>query len=346
MSTSFELQYPWVLALLALLPVYAVLLGRAGQVSTLRFPSVDLIRAIGRPARAASGRLRIFLRLLAAALIVLALAGPRTARERTETQASGVDILLLLDVSWSMMAVDMAPPKAHATRFDLAREVLRDFVERRPSDRIGLLIFSALPYSVSPLTLEHGWLVQNLERIHIGSIQDLGTGIGDATAAAVKRLTAIPNTKSRIVILLTDGDHNIGEINPVPAAGLAAALGVKIYTIGLGRETACPLPAFEPATGQLRLDAKGEIIPTITLRPPNYQVLEQMSRLTHGRHYRATSRSELAGIYREIDQLEKTEVKLRRYTRHTALYHWPLLAALAALSLELILAATWLRRIP
>ena len=346
MSSAFEFQYPWLLGLLALLPIYAVLRGRRGNASALSFPSVELARAVGSPARSASGRLRLFLRLLATALLIVTLAGPRTAHEQTETQASGVDIMLLLDVSWSMVALDMAPPHERSTRFDIAQSVLRDFVERRPSDRIGLIIFSALPYSVSPLTLDHDWLVQNLDRVHIGSIQDLGTGIGDATASAVKRLAAIKNTKSRILILLTDGDNNVGEINPVPAAEVAAALGVKIYTIGLGQEKSCPMPAFEPTTGKLRLGGKGEIIPTITLRPANYQVLDQMAHATHGRSYRAMNRAELAGIYNDIDRLEKTDMKLRRYTRHTTLFQWPLLAALATISLELLLASTWLRRIP
>jgi len=348
MSTTLEFQTPWLLALLALLPVYALLCGRQGRVSALRFPSVDLVRSVGAPARAASGRLSLFLRLLAAALVIVTVAGPRTARQQTESQASGVDILLLLDVSWSMMALDMSVPGAggHQTRFDIARSVLHDFVGRRPDDRIGLIIFSAVPYSVSPLTLDHDWLGQNLDRIHIGSIQDLGTGIGDATATAVKRLAAIKKTKSRIIILLTDGDNNIGEINPVTAADLASPLGVKIYTIGLGQEQPCPLPAFEPTTGKLRLGANGEIIPTITLQPANYQMLDKMSQITHGRSYRAVNQAQLTGIYNEIDRLEKTEVKLRRFTRHTPLFQWPLLAGLGSLALEFYLAATWLRRIP
>jgi Ca-activated chloride channel family protein len=245
-----------------------------------------------------------------------------------------------------MMAQDMALSGEHVTRFDIAQSVLKDFVEHRRDDRIGLIIFAALPYSVSPLTLDHDWLIQNLERVHIGSIQDLGTGIGDATAAATKRLAAIKNTKSRVIILLTDGDNNIGEINPVPAAEIAAPLGVKIYTIGLGQERACPLPAFEPATGKLRLNANGEIIPTITLQPANYQMLDKMSQLTHGRSYRAVNRAQLAGIYSEIDRLEKTDVKLRRITLHTPLFQWSMLGAMAALMLDFLLAATRLRRIP
>jgi Ca-activated chloride channel family protein len=346
MNSSFEFQYPWLLGLLALLPLYALLRGRMGNAAALRFPSVELVRSVGTPARSAPGRFQLFLGLLATALLIVSLAGPRTAREQTEKQASGVDIILLLDVSWSMMAQDMALSGEHVTRFDIAQSVLKDFVEHRRDDRIGLIIFAALPYSVSPLTLDHDWLIQNLERVHIGSIQDLGTGIGDATAAATKRLAAIKNTKSRVIILLTDGDNNIGEINSVPAAEIAAPLGVKIYTIGLGQERACPLPAFEPATGKLRLNANGEIIPTITLQPANYQMLDKMSQLTHGRSYRAVNRAQLAGIYSEIDRLEKTDVKLRRITLHTPLFQWSMLGAMAALMLDFLLAATRLRRIP
>lgn len=346
MMSHLEFQYPWILGLLALLPVYAFLLGRPGKLSALKFPSADLVRAAGRLARSASGRLLLFLRLLAVGLGVVALAGPRLAHHRTETQASGIDIILLLDCSWSMMAQDMGQPGERISRMDIAQSVLQDFIQRRASDRIGLVIFSAVPYIASPLTLNHDWLIQNLKRIHIGMIQELGTAIGDATAAAVKRLITLKDSKSRIVILLTDGDNNKGEIDPIPAAELAAALRAKIYTIGIGREEPCPLPAFDPQTGKLRLDPYGQIIPTIILQPANYKVLGQMARITGGKFYRATSRSELASIYEEIDRLEKTEVNLRRYTIYTPLFMWPLLAALAVLAAEQVLANTKWRRIP
>jgi Ca-activated chloride channel family protein len=346
MTSHFEFQYSWVLALLALLPVYAFLRGRAGKHSALVFSSAELARASGAAARSAAGMLLLFLRLLTVGLCIVALAGPRFAHDRTETQASGIDIILLLDTSWSMMALDMGKPGERVSRMDIAQSVLQDFVKRRPSDRIGLIVFSAVPYVASPLTLNHDWLIQNLNRIHIGMIQELGTAIGDATAAAVKRLNVLKDSKSRIVILLTDGDNNKGEIEPVPAAELAAALRAKIYTIGIGQEEACALPAFEPRTGKLKLNASGQVIPTIMLQPANYTVLGQMARITRGKNYRATNRSELASIYNEIDRLEKTEVNLRRYTVYTPLFQWPLLAALGVLAAELILAGTRLRRIP
>src|SRR6185503_2132872 len=218
--SAFEFQFPWVLGLLLLLPIYAILHGRIGKLSALRFPSADIARAAGSAARAASGRLLLFLRILTVGLCIVALAGPRFANDRTETQASGVDIMLVLDLSWSMMALDMGAPRERVSRFDIASGVLEDFVRKRPSDRMGLIVFSAVPYLASPLTLNHNWLVENLHRLHVGLIRDLGTAIGDATVASAKRLKNIKDSKSRIVILLTDGDNNKGEIDPVPAAQL------------------------------------------------------------------------------------------------------------------------------
>src|SRR5690242_18466165 len=346
MTGNFEFQYPWLLGLLALLPVYAFLRGRTGKLSGLRSPSAEIARAAGAAARAAAGRLLIFLRILTVALCIIALAGPRFANDHTETQASGVDIMLVLDLSWSMMALDMSGPLERVSRFDSAAEVLEDFIDKRPSDRLGLIVFSAVPYLASPLTLNHDWLIENLHRLHVGLIRDLGTAIGDATAAGAKRLKDIKDSKSRIIILLTDGDNNRGEIDPVPAAQLAAALGIKVYTIGIGIEQPCELPVFDPATGKLELDQNGNVKPGMMLQPANYEVLGRMSALSRGKFYRATNRRELQRIYNEIDQLEKTQIKLRRFTTYRPLFEWPLLAALGLFALEMILANTRLRRVP
>lgn len=346
MTSSFEFQYPWLLALLALLPLYAFLRGRVGRLSALRFSSADIARAAGAAARSAPGRLLLFLRLLTAALLIVALAGPRFANDRTETETRGVDIMLVLDLSWSMMALDMAKPGERVTRFDIAQSVLEEFIRKRPDDRIGLIVFSAVPYLASPITMNHEWLIQNLRRLHVGIIRELGTAIGDATAAAAKRLRAQKDSRSRVMIVLTDGDNNKGDIDPVPAAQLAAALGIKIYTIGIGVDQPCQLPSFNPDTGKLNLDPAGNVIPTMTLQPANYDVLTKMSRLSGGRSYRAANLRELRGIYADIDRLEKSEVKLRRYTTYTPLFQWPLLAALGLLALELVLGNARYRRAP
>jgi len=345
-TTNFEFQFPWLLTLLALLPVYAFLIGRVGRLSALRFPSADLARAAGGAAKSAPGRLLLFLRLLTIVLIIITLAGPRFAHDRTETETSGVDIMLVVDLSWSMMALDMAPPQDRVSRFDIASDVLQDFIRKRPDDRIGMIVFSAVPYLASPLTLNHEWLIENLRRLHVGLIRELGTAIGDATAAAAKRLKTLKESKSRIAIVLTDGDNNRGDLEPLAAAQLAAALGVKTYTIGIGIEEACQLPAFDPATGKLRLDPNGNTTPTLTLQPANYTVLGKMANITRAKFYRATNRRELQEIYDEIDQLEKSEVKLRRFTTYRPLFQWPLSAALGLLAIEVTLSLTRYRRVP
>ncbi len=346
MTGEFEFQFPWLLALLGLLPVYALFRGKVGKLSALIFSSAEIAREAGAKARSAAGRFLFFLRLLVVALGIIALAGPRLADYHVETETPGIDIMLVLDLSWSMMAIDMGRPAEKLTRFAAASGVLKDFVAKRSDDRIGLVAFSGAPYLASPLTLNHAWLDENIERLHIGIIGELGTAIGDAVVVAAKRLKAVPNSKSRIVILLTDGDNNMGKIDPLPAAQLAAALGVKIYTIGIGIEQPCNLPAFDPATGTLRLDATGNIIPTLLLQPANYSVLGKMADLSGGHFFRATNARELQSIYNQIDRLEKSEVKQRRFATYEPLFHWPLLAALGLLSLELILANTRFRRVP
>lgn len=346
MTGEFEFQFPWVLALLGLLPVYSLLRGKLGKLSALTFSSAEVAREAGAKARSAAGRFLFFLRLLVVALTILALAGPRLADYHVETETPGIDIMLVLDLSWSMMAVDMGKPAEKLTRFSCASSVLKDFIAKRPDDRIGLVCFSGVPYLASPLTLNHAWLDENIERLHIGIIGELGTAIGDAVVVAAKRLKAVPKSKSRVIILLTDGDNNMGKIDPLPAAQLAAALGVKIYTIGIGIDQPCNLPAFDPVSGKVKLDANGNIIPTLLLQPANYSVLGKMAELSGGHFFRATNQRELQSIYDRIDRLEKSEVKQRRFATYEPLFHWPLLTALGLLAAELILANTRFRRVP
>lgn len=347
MSTSFEFQYPWLLALLALLPLYAFLRGRIGPEAALAFSSGELIERLGSVVRSSSGRLLFFLRLAVLALAIVALAGPRRVNDQTETQSSGVDILLVYDLSWSMIALDMGGEGERVTRFDIAQDVLKDFISRRPADRIGLVVFSGVPYFVSPLTLNHDWIRANLDRLHIGIIRELGTAIGDATAMAVKRIGSVKDSKSRIVILLTDGDNNKGELDPIPAAEVARAMKARLYTIGIGKDEPTPLPSFDTTTGRLRLDAFGQPMMTSTiLQPANYGVLAKMAEIANGRSYTATNRQELESIYDDIDRLERTEVKLKHHRTYTPLFVWPLAASFLLLLVEQVLAQTRFRRIP
>ncbi len=345
MNGEFEFQYPLVLALLGLLPVYALLRGKVGKWSALKFSSAEIVQATSVSARSAAGRLLAFLRLLTVGLGIVALAGPRLADYHVQTETPGIDIMLVQDLSWSMMAVDMAPQE-RLSRFAIASQVLQDFIQKRPNDRIGMIAFSGEPYLISPLTLNHAWLIQNIRRLHVGMIRDLGTAIGDAVAVGAKRLKAVPYGKSRVMIVLTDGDNNLGKVDPLAAAQLAAALGIKIYTIGIGVEQPCNMPAFDPATGKFRLDANGNLIPTLLLQPANFSVLAKMAGLSGGEFYRATNQRQLENIYDQIDRLEKTRITRRRFVAYHPLFEWPLLAALGVLALELILANTRYRRVP
>src|ERR1041385_5781110 len=175
MTGEFEFQNPWLLALLALPPVYAFLRGKAGKLSALLFSSAEIARAAGGQARSAAGSLFLFLRLLVVGLGIVVLAGPRLADVHVETEAAGLDIVLALDRSWSMMAQDMGRPGERVSRYDIDSSVLKDFIRKRKDDRIGLVVFSAVPYLASPLTLNHDWLIENLNRLHVGMIQELGT---------------------------------------------------------------------------------------------------------------------------------------------------------------------------
>lgn len=347
MTESFEFQYPWLLLLLALLPLYAFLRGRVGPEAAVRFSSAEIFEALGTRLRSSAGALLLSLRIATLALAIVALAGPRRVNDISETQSSGVDILLVFDLSWSMMALDMGNEGERITRFDIAQQVLKDFIERRPSDRIGLVVFSGVPYFVSPLTLNHEWIQANLNRLHIGIVRELGTAIGDATAMAVKRIAGVKDSKSRIIILLTDGDNNKGELDPIPAAEVARAMKARLYTIGIGKDASTPLPAFDTNTGHLRLDAFGQPMMTSTiLQPANYTVLGKMAEIASGRFYRATNRQELESIYDDIDRLEHTEVKLKHHRTYTPLFLWPLGAAFLVLLTEQILAQTRFRRVP
>ena len=346
MNGQYEIPYWWVLLLLGLLPAYALLRGKVGRWSALTFSSADIARAAGAQARSAAGRFLFFLRLAVIALAIVALAGVRRDNYHVETETPGIDIMLVLDLSWSMMAIDMGKPEERLTRFSCASGVLKDFVAKRPNDRIGLIAFSGVPYLASPLTLNHAWLDESMEHLHIGIINELGTAIGDAVVVAARRLKNAPNSRSRIMILLTDGDNNMGKIDPLPAAQLAAAGGMKIYTIGIGIEAPCNMPKFDPATGQFLLDANGNIIPTLLLQPANYSVLGKMADLSGGHFFRATNQRELQNIYDQIDRLEKSEVKQRRFATYEPLFFWFLLPALGLLALELILAETRYRRVP
>ena len=330
-----ELAHPQVLWLLLALPVIALLRARRGPRAAVTYATTAIAREVGRTTRSRAGRLLPYLRLPAAALFILALARPQHARATTSVEASGVDVMLAIDVSGSMAALDMTVDGEPSDRLSAVKSVVARFIEQRPNDRLGMIAFAGGPYLVSPLTLDHGWLGRNLARVELGTVED-GTAIGSALAAAGNRLRT-SDAHTRIVVLLTDGVDNAGQVRPALAAEAAAALGVKVYTIGVGTTGEVPMP-IEDERGRRRIVmAEADI---------DEELLEQIASTTGGAYFRATDTETLAAIYARIDELEKTTREVSRHVQREERFWWAAMPGLALLVLELGLATTILRRVP
>lgn len=327
--------HPELLWLLTLLPLLALWHGREGQASSIQYSSAELVRAVGRSRRSRAGRWLGALRLPALALLIIALARPQFGRGTTEIRASGIDIVLALDVSGSMEALDFKMGGQSVNRLDVVKSVVSKFIEERPNDRLALIAFAGRPYLVSPLTLDHQWLLQNLERIRLGTVED-GTAIGSAIATSVNRLRDQP-AKSKIVILLTDGMNNAGKVAPETAADAARAMGIKVYTIGVGVRGNAPMPARDQFGNRRMVLAKVDIDET---------TLKKVADITEAQFYRATDTDSLREIYSQIDKLEKSEATLKKYEQYNELCAWFLLPGLMLLGGEFLLGNTRYRRLP
>ena len=329
------LQPEW-LWLLALLPLLMLLRGRRGPVAAIEFSDVGLAREVARSSRARAGRWLWLFPLLAAALMIVGLARPQRAHSRTEVTANGIDIVLTLDVSGSMQALDFLVDNQRVNRIAVVKSVVAKFIEERPNDRIGLIAFAASPYLVSPLTLDHDWLLQNLERVSTAAANDDGTAIGSAIAASVNRLRTT-NAKSKVVVLLTDGMNNTGKISPIAAAEAAKAMGVKIYTIGVGVRGMAPIPVKDEA-GHIHL-----IMDKVDV---DEKTLQTVSGETGGTFYRATDTDSLEKIYGQINRLEKTAQTVQKFEHVEELYSWALIPSVSIWGLGLLLQHTRFRRLP
>ncbi len=327
--------YPHLLWLLALLPLYAFLRGRRGRVAAVEYSSAHRVRAVARETRSRAGAWLTTLTMLTLGLLVVALARPQLGRSTAPVQASGVDIMLALDVSGSMQALDFTLDGQPANRLAVVKSVVAKFIEERPNDRIGIVAFAGAPYLVSPLTLDHDWLLQNLDRVQIGAVED-GTAIGSALASCVNRLRDQPG-KSKLVVLLTDGQNNAGKVNPATAAQAAQTLGVKAYTIGAGVRGEAPVPVTD-AFGRRQLAmAKVDV---------DEETLQNIATETGAKFYRATDTDSLERIYAEIDRLEKTTQTLKRFQSQRELFAWSVVPALCLLGLAFGLQQTRFRRLP
>lgn len=272
-----------------------------------------------------------FFRLAAVVLMILALARPQSGQKSEEVLTEGVDIMLVLDISGSMQAEDLRPKN----RLAVAKNTIADFVKKRQHDRLGLVVFSSKAFTQCPLTLDYGVLLTFLERVDFGQIED-GTAIGSAIAVSANRLRD-SKAKSKVMVLLTDGANNQGEIDPLTAAKAAAALGIKIYTIGVGVNGYAPFPVDDPIFGRRYVNMPSMV---------DEASLQEIANTTGGKFYRATNREELENIYNTIDKLEKTEIKAKEFMRYTELFPFFLIPGLLFLGLEVVLANTRFRKIP
>jgi Ca-activated chloride channel family protein len=326
------LQPEW-LWLLALLPLVMLLRGRRGPVAAVEFSDVGLAREAARSSRSRAGGWVWLFPLLAGVLIIVGLARPQRAHSRTEVTANGIDIVLALDVSGSMQALDFLIDNRRVNRIEVVKRVVSQFIEERPNDRIGLIAFAAAPYLVSPLTLDHDWLQQNLERVSTAAGNEDGTAIGSAIAASVNRLRGT-TAKSKVVILLTDGT---GKIAPLAAAEAAHALGVKVYTIGVGVRGMAPIPVRDQAGNVHLMMDKVDV---------DEKTLEGIADQTGGTFYRATDTDSLRKIYEQINRLETTAQTVQKFEHYEELYSWALIPAALLFVLSLTLQNTRFRRLP
>jgi Ca-activated chloride channel family protein len=328
--------YPYLLLLLLLLPVLAWLKGKRGQPPAFVYSSVQLVRGILNITQTKSGGFLGALRWFVLALLIIALAQPRLTKSETKVTASGVDIAVALDMSGSMASEDFEIGRERLSRIAMAKQVLKKFVEKRPNDRVGLVVFATQAFIAAPLTLDHDFLLSNIERLDLGAIDGSQTAIGSGLSTAVNRLRDL-KSKSKIVILMTDGQNNAGKLAPLTVAEAAQSLKIKVYTIGVGMQGQAPMPFRDPF-GIKRYQMMPVDIDEDTL--------QKIANLTGGKYYRADNAKKFESIYSEIDKLEKTEVEVKKFAHHDELFAWLISPGLALLLVELFLRHTIFRRLP
>jgi len=333
----FRFESPWYLALLLLLPFLALwplLIHKWSRPSALRYASVKLAAKSIRSWRIMARPWLLLLRVAVIGLVIIALARPQTGQARDIITGEGVDIALAVDISGSMASLDFEP----ADRLEAAKSVIENFVQERPYDQIGLVAFASNAFNQSPPTVDHNVLLRLLNRIELATdlgIDD-GTAIGMGLANAANMLKD-SQAESKVVILLTDGVNNAGQIDPLTAAEAANSLGIKVYTIGMGRPGQVPVPVTD-AFGRQQVVYQESTLDEATL--------QEIAETTGGRYFRAEDTAELEQIYDEINALEQSQIEIESYTRYRELAVWLLVPALFLLLAELALRKTVLRRLP
>ncbi|MBZ0180674.1 MAG: VWA domain-containing protein [Melioribacteraceae bacterium] len=331
MFNEVTFAYPFVLYLLAIIPLLGFWYWKKHKSSStdITYSSLKFFEGVKPTLRERIVHLPVILRSLALAVIIIALARPQTFSSGENVYTEGIDIVMLLDISGSMLAEDFQP-----NRLDAAKNVIDEFIGGRTTDKIGLVVFAGESFTQCPLTIDYSVLRNLLSDIQSGMLED-GTAIGTAIANGINRLKD-SEAKSKIIILLTDGVNNRGEIDPVTAAQIAEKFGIRVYTVGVGTIGEAPYPFNTP------FGVRYQMVPVEI----DEDLLNQIAGITGGKYFRATSNKKLEEIYSEIDKMEKTRVEITSYrTAKELFYSWAGLGFLF-LFIEMILSRTFLRRLP
>lgn len=327
--------HPWLLLTLLVLPVAAWLRSKQTVQPAFLYSSVQLVKGITSLNHTSRGKILMRMRYLALALMIVALARPQSPQGDSKIRASGIDIVVALDLSGSMAAEDFTLHGQDVNRLTIEKNVLEEFIDKRPNDRIGLVAFAGQAYIAAPLTLDHNFLLQNLQRLDLHTIPD-GTAIGSGLSAALNRLREV-KSKSKTVILMTDGVNNAGKVMPLTAAEAAQTFGIKVYTIGVGTRGIARIPGRD-AFGNVRyFQQKVDI---------DEETLTEMAKRTGGKYFRADNTDTLRKIYGEIDKFERTEAEVKKFQQYKELFKWFAVSGLSLFMLELILGNTVWRRLP
>ncbi len=332
MFNQFEFADPYFLLLLLLIPLLLFWRKKRHRAASINFPDIQGIRSIAAP----SLRLRLkpwltALQLLILALLITALARPRSKNSQLSITSEGIDIVMALDVSRSMLIEDMG----NLNRLEAAKEVAEKFVRGRQSDRVGLVVFAGKSFTQCPLTVDYPILISLIRQVNIGVIED-GTAIGMGLINSINRLRE-SRSKSKVVILLTDGQNNRGEIDPMTAAQIAQALNIRVYTIGAGKDGLARIPVDDPFFGKQYVTAEVKI---------DEETLKGIAETTGGQYFRATNQKALEEIYEQIGQLEKTKIDVRTYFRYEQLYPYFVIPALLLLFVHFALTRTVFIELP
>lgn len=325
---------PWLLIFLLVVPLIIFYQLKYSVSGKFKFSSINTLKKINTSKSLFYRNILLVLRSLCIIFLIFALARPQSGKTDTIIRTEGIDIILAIDTSGSMQALDFTIDNKRVNRLDVVKNVVRDFIKKRTNDRIGMVVFAANAFTQCPLTLDHGILLNFLDRVKIGMVGD-GTAIGSGLGISVSRLKDI-KSKSKVVILLTDGRNNTGEITPDTAAELAKTYNIKVYTIGVG--TKGPVPFLVDT-----FFGKEYVYQNVDI---DEDTLQKIAFKTGGEYFRATDTQSLKNIYDTIDKLEKTEVKEKKYMEYKELFPYFLIPGLLCLLIEIVLGNTRFRKIP